>query len=1088
MSASLQIRLLGGFALTHQGERVKAIEKSARLQALLVYLLLNATRPQPRRQIAFIFWPDTTESQARTNLRKLVYQLQRRLPQSASYLAVDRHALQWNGASSYQLDVELLEDALQKAEQDPSVDEAFDDIIRLYKRPLLPTFGEDWLRERREALQRRVIKALTARADYCERRALFDEATAVVHHLLSLNPFDELFYQRLMRLRALAGDHSGAVRAYQAGRTMLQEELGVVPSPRTELLYERIVSGATFSGGAEKARSDQISLPLINRRAEWQRLQAAPAALQSGDSRCVWISGEAGIGKTRLAEELLTWTYLDGYVVARTRSYSAHGDLAYAPVARLFRRSPLSRRLAGLADVWQSELSRILPELLADRPELPLPNPLTQGAHRVRFYEALCEAILSNGEPVILFFDDLQWCDEGTLGWLQFLLQRDHNSRLLVVGAYRDDEIDADHPLHTLSNSLYREGQLVDIRLLPLAEKDAAQLAEAVCEESLNAATRRELYASTQGNPLFVVEIMRALRSGGEYDAQDVVAGRGSERAELPTKVSSLIHYRLGRLSRAAQEVLKVAALIGRSFDLHLLTGASRLGEETIVDVLGELSARRVISEQQAGQFDFTHDMLRDIVLSGIGATQKRVLSRHIARAYEAVYEDRLDDIVGELAVACEEAGDYQRALTYYRQAAEVEVGRGAYQRAQTILKEALALVDEAGEQSDLAAEELTLHLILASVTQVLQYTSPQVRAAFTRALELSRAVGDPSGQLQALFGLAHYAMNTADLTLARDFSRQCIAVAEQIDDQQTVVRAYLMFGFLSLILGEFGAAKESMERARAHSNSALAKRLTTLQGEDTAVMANIFLSVALWYLGRPEQSDNAMAEARALATELGLPINLVFVHSYGMLFGLIKHDISEVEQHANRLVKMSELYDIGIALFSGRLGQAYVSASRQPDNWELFDEFVERLTIYQEQVTALSQPLFLSLKARLLMGAKRYQEAEAALEEAIARMDALDDRYSAGEVYRVQAKVAALSGKGDPEESYLHAIAVSTAQKAKMPQLRVVLDLCRLWRRQGRAAEAYRLLDELYDSFSEGFGAPELQEARELLDELERS
>lgn len=1087
MSAKLQVRLLGGFYLTYEGKRVTAIEKSARLQALLAYLLLNAHHPQSRQQIAYTFWPDSTESQARTNLRKLLHRLQKALPDAGHYLKIEGHSLQWNVASPYQLDVDQLEDVLELVEQDPATD-ASEKVLRLYRGRLLPPADAGWLDRRRQSLQRRVIKALAVRADHHEGQGRFDKATAVLQQLLSLDPYEEAFYRRLMRVRARAGDRSGAVRAFQAAQAMLQGELGVPPSRATRLLYERIVAGEAFSGPGRTKSGEAEPPPFTGRHSAWESALELFASLQRGGSRCLWISGEAGIGKTRLAEELLAWAYLDGYLIARTRSYAAQGDLAYAPVAQLFRRSPLAPRLRELDEVWQSELSRIVPELLVDRPGLPRPGPLAQGTNRVRFYEALCEAILSHGQPAILLFDDLQWCDEETFAWLHFLLQREHDSRLLVVGAYRDDEIGAGHPLNTLGTSLYREGQLVDIRLLPLVEEDAAQLAEAVSEERLDAAARRALYGSTQGNPLFIVELMRARRNGGGDDEPGAGSGTGPGTMALPARVVSLIQHRLGRLSPASQAALDLAALIGRPFELPLLAAANHIDEEAAVDLLDELCARRVLSEQRAGVFDFTHDTLRDVVLMQIGATRKRLLSRHIAHAYEAVYAERLDAIVGELAVAHEDAGQYRAAVSYYQQMAEAEIARAAYKRARRILQKALALIDDVGEQADLEAEALALQLMLASVAEVIHYRSSNVRDAFARALQLGEALDNRPAQVRALFGLAHYYVNQADLAQARDFCRRCIAVAEAIDDRLSVVRAYLMFGFLSLILGEFVAAKESLERVRSDSNRALAQRLTSLQGADTGVMANIFLSLSLWFLGYPEQSDEAMAEARVLAAELGLPLDLAFAASYGTLFSLIKHDIPQVEQYADRLLKMAEQYEISFTLIFGRLGQAYVAASRRPGDPALIEAFIERLVIYQEQITGLSQPFFLSLKARLLLAAKRYREAEAALEEAVALMDASGDCYSAGEVYRLQAEVAALSGNGNPEEIYLQAIAVSEAQQAKMLQLRAAVGLCRLWQRQDRREEAHRLLASIYDWFSEGLATRELQEARALLNDLERS
>jgi hypothetical protein len=293
------------------------------------------------------------------------------------------------------------------------------------------------------------------------------------------------------------------------------------------------------------------------------------------------------------------------------------------------------------------------------------------------------------------------------------------------------------------------------------------------------------------------------------------------------------------------------------------------------------------------------------------------------------------------------------------------------------------------------------------------------------------------------------------------------------------------MFGFICLIRGEYVAARENLELVCSYHRSDLSEPLTTLEGEATDVMANIYLSCVLWFLGYPEQSDRKMALAHSIAEERGMPINLAFVCFYQMLLSLIKHDISAVERFADRLVVMSEQFDIGFTLIAGHLGQAYVIAYRNPTNLQHLDEFQEFLSLYREKVSRLSQPLLLSLKARLHIAAKRYLEAQAALSEAADLIISIDDRYTEAEVVRLQGELWTISGGGNPEEMFLRALDIAKEQKAKSFQLRSAVSLCWFWRWGGKQAEAHNLLIETYNWFSEGFVTNELQEARALLNEL---
>jgi hypothetical protein len=249
--------------------------------------------------------------------------------------------------------------------------------------------------------------------------------------------------------------------------------------------------------------------------------------------------------------------------------------------------------------------------------------------------------------------------------------------------------------------------------------------------------------------------------------------------------------------------------------------------------------------------------------------------------------------------------------------------------------------------------------------------------------------------------------------------------------------------------------------------------------------MANLYLSFVLWFLGYPEQSEQKIAYADSIAKDRGLPNNLAAVCFYQMFLSKIKHDVPAIERFANRLVSMSEKYDIGFSFFGGRVGQAYAAAYRDPTNVRLFDMFDEMLSLYKEKVSHLSQPFLLSLKARLHIAAERYEKAQSVLNEAADLIQSVDDRYAEAEVERLQGELWVMNGKGNPEERFLHALAVAEGQKAKMMQIRTAVSLCQLWQRQNKTEEAYRLLSESYGWFSEGFATNELREVRALLNEL---
>ncbi|MCB0111783.1 MAG: AAA family ATPase, partial [Caldilineaceae bacterium] len=484
--------------------------------------------------------------------------------------------------------------------------------------------------------------------------------------LLSFDPLEETSYQRLMRLRAADGDRAGALKVYQECTAILERELGVEPSTETAALYERLrqaKSPLATPNGQSQAKTDLP--PLIGRQTEWQTLRAVWQRVVRGQAHAVIIAGEAGIGKTRLAEELLLWAEQQGIAAVRTRSYQAQGALAYAPIAELLQAERIHHRVQLLNENRLTQVARLLPRLLEEHPGLTPPQPMTESWQRQQFFDALAHAILANGQPLILLFDDLQWADGETLTWLHFLLRAAESAPLLLVGTVRTGEITNDHPLPTLLNSLRRDDLLTEMALVPLTANEVQSLAKALQPKTLADDQLAQLYADTEGNPLFVVESVRAQQAAEEDQAT------GTGQSGLPPKIYSVIRSRLTQLSPETQTLVNLAAVIGRSFTYNVLMEASAMGEEEVVDSLDELLERQIIREQGADTYDFSHDRIRDVAYNEISRTRRRLLHRRVAEALETVHRDALATICGLLAEHHEQAGNVAEAIAYLTSAGD---------------------------------------------------------------------------------------------------------------------------------------------------------------------------------------------------------------------------------------------------------------------------------------------------------------------------------------------------------------------------------------------------------------------------------
>ena len=463
-----------------------------------------------------------------------------------------------------------------------------------------------------------------------EAQGDIDKAIRYANRLLHEDPLSEGGYQCLMRLHTQRGDRAAALRVYHTCSTILQQELGVEPGPELQQAYASLLNlEATQAPALPVPTGAPRQARLIGRGAEWQALRTAWRSAASGRAHFFLIAGEAGIGKTRIVEELSTFSSDRGstnksIVSAWTRCYGATQRLAYAPVVEWLRSSALRAQTAALDDVWLRELARLLPEFLVGRTDLQQPEPLTERWQRRRLFEALARAFSLDEQPLLLAIDDVQWCDADTFEWLSYLFGTGASTSLLVVGTLRPEEVDDQHPLQSLLLQLRAADQVTEIELDALTIAETAALAAQTTGELLEEAHAQQLYHYTQGNPLFIVEAMRSgqdspafltsdIASTNTSDSnvgvsltdrrQDAIAAPlalepGSQTAPLPSKMRGVLESRLAQLSQPAREFASLASAIGRGFTFALLLEASadtERDEDQVVRNLDELWQRRIV-------------------------------------------------------------------------------------------------------------------------------------------------------------------------------------------------------------------------------------------------------------------------------------------------------------------------------------------------------------------------------------------------------------------------------------------------------------------------------------------------------------
>jgi len=778
------VQLLGGFSVRVDHHPLTSIS-TPRLQSLLAYLVLNRHAPQARQHLAFLFWPDSSETQARTNLRKQLLYLRRALPDADALLQIDSQVVQWHPAAQLSDDVTAFAGALGRAASaaGESALTALHEAVDLYRGDLLPGCYDDWILPQREELRGQYLGALERLVQWHEDRQEYAAAIEYGQRLLRRDPLHEATYRRLMRLHVRNGDRATALRVYHTCVARLEQELGVAPQPDTEAAHQRVLNQETPAVLRQRPPAERTTAaPFVGRQPEWRQLQRSWQDAARGSPRFALIAGEAGMGKTRLAEELLDWAQHQNIATAHTRSYAAEGSLAYMPVVEWLRTDALAAPLRHLEDVWLSELTRLLPELRTERSDLPPPEPVLHEWQRHRLFEALTRAVLAAGKPLWLMIDDLQWCDRETLEWLHFLLRFDPQAQVLIVGTVRLGEATDAHPLTPFLLELRNSRQLTEIHLPPLNAEQTQTLAQQMTGQELAPAAATQLYRDTEGNPLFVVETVRAAERRPENGERRLETRDAEQSANLqspvtslqspvtslqspvmnpqslPPKIQTVIESRLAQLSLHAHMVAGLAAVIGREFTFEVLAAACAYREDDLVHALDELWQRRIIREQGINTYDFSHDKIREVAYSGVSPSYRRLFHRRVADALETVHAADLDAVSGRLAMHYERAGLAERAVQRYARAAEAALHVYANREAVDYLKRALSVLNGLPKSQDRDVQELKLQTALG-VPLVLtsDFGHSEVAKVYEKAWELCQQSGDTAQRFSVVHGLWNY-------------------------------------------------------------------------------------------------------------------------------------------------------------------------------------------------------------------------------------------------------------------------------------------------------------------------------------------
>jgi len=809
----IEVSLLGSPRVERDGATVAFDTRKA--LALLAHLALTDA-PRPRDALADLLWPDTGLERARGALRRTLSTLRRAI--GAERVEATRDHVRLRKGAGLSIDVDRFRELRAAGDLDAAAAEFSGDLLEGFVVRDAPDF-EAWVDGESETLRRELMATLASLAEAHESTGDLAAAGVTLRRWVTLDPLHEPAHQALIRVLAASGDRAAALAQYRACVLTLSQELGVPPLTATTELYEAVTRGSIAPVAPRPAPTlthPAASAPaLVGRDDDLARLVGAYRSIDT-DGRVALIEGEAGIGKSRLASELLNLVWGEGTVVLTGRGYEDESGLAYGPVVEMLR-DRLREDDAWLDNVDESaltELARLLPELVSARGVAP-PGPFDQPGAESRFLAAVWDVLTAASAgpaPGLLVLDDAQWTDEATLRMFAYGIRRLAGRRLLVLVAWRTPH---DHPVRRAALAAAQTEDAGHVLLDRLGEDAVGEMIRSVRSTRVDPSVVRRLWETTEGLPLLLVESLRA--------ADDDAALRGGAR--------ELTRARLDPVSEQARQILAAAAVLGRRFAVEEVRAVSGRSEEETVAAVEELLADGLVRQHTNG-YDFDHELVRTIVYEQTSLARRRLLHGRAADVVDAPPAAvgrhlRLAGREVEAADSYVEAGGRARevfaneeSLDHLRTA--LSLGHADRTRIRASIADLeTVLGDYAGALVTLetaAAECATVEL--ADVEHRLgrlQHRRGEYSLAEAHLLAALDATVDPDdvarARVTADLSLAAHSLGDDDR--AQSLAQDAVKLAQQAEEPRALSQAYNLLGLLASTEGDTDEALTQLHRSR---------------------------------------------------------------------------------------------------------------------------------------------------------------------------------------------------------------------------------------------------------------------------------
>jgi len=869
-----------------------------------------------------------------------------------------------------------------------------------------------------------------------------------------------------------------------------------------------------------------LSQRVVGRDEALSRMGSWLEKMLGGERQIVFVTGEAGIGKTALVDTFARSIASDRSIrIGRGQCLEHYGTSeAYLPVLEAVGR--LCREQAQIVDVLRAHAPMWLLQMpsLVSASDRQLLSREVSGATRERMLREMGEALqaLTADQPLVLILEDLHWSDYSTLDLISYLARQRQTAQLMLIGTYRTVElIVSGHPLKAVKQELLAKQQCEELPLEYLSEEAVAQyLSVRFPANRFPAKLAGLIHERTEGNPLFMVNAVDYLVAEGlvgeTQGSWELVVEIENVEVGVPDSIRQMIEKQVDHLDVNEQRILEVASVAGAEFSsLAVMAGLGK-DRAPVEEKCDGLARRRQFIQdcgvqvlpngEAVSRYGFIHTLYQNVLYERVSASRRVQLHRRIGEQAEVLYGDRAREIAAELAMHFERGSKGKQAVKYLQQAAENAIRRFAYKEAVVLARRGLELVGRLPDTPERTEQELCLQLTLGVPLIATEgYGAPDVGSVYLKARELCQQLGETPDVSEVLWGLWTFHTVRAEFETAREIAEEFLRLADRLPYPGLAMRGHWALQTTFMHLGEFSLAIEHFEKAHLLYNPERHLDDAFLYAQNPGVAMRCFGAWALWFLGRPDQALGRIQDALTLARELSEPHGLAHALFFAAILHQLRREERMAQEHAEAALAVSSEH--GLVLYQGMATIARGWALIEQGPHEEAIEQMRQGLANQATGVQVVRPHFLALLAEALNKAGQAGEGLRVLEEALAVADRNGERYYQAELYRLKGELLLTQSTGhavsqaatggtavvqadspavaNVESCFNQSIKIAQRQKAKSLELRAAMSMARLYGSQGRQEEARGSLEQIYNSFTEGFDTMDLREAKALLDHL---